>query len=251
MRVDCTVPVALTPAAGQTHTAANGYVRFERGPESMFRRVVIQDASGNLLEIFENYNDLYCLTELLTNNKSNREGPGCFHGEGLQLPGGNPPFVSTNAAVYAQDTQLTNVSVNPLHALVQPNGKNKCLNYADLGSAVVANYSMVSDVDNANPTENKWGAYNLLNPNYATYGYSQNRSGGRYFTFQLLSSLFGGSADKYLPMSAINGLRITLSCENVSGAFVQCGLLSGAAGDTANTCTSVSINDPTFFLNMV
>ena len=52
-------------------------------------------------------------------------------------------------------------------------------------------------------------------------------------------------------MSAINGLRITLSCENVSGAFVQCGLLSGAAGDTANTCTSVSINDPTFFLNMV
>ena len=52
MRVDCTLPVALTPAAGQTHTGANGYVRFERGPESMFRRVVIQDASGNLLNFF-------------------------------------------------------------------------------------------------------------------------------------------------------------------------------------------------------
>ena len=72
---------------------------------------------------------------------------------------------------------------------------------------MIANFSMVSDVDNANPTENKWGAY------------QQNQSGGRYFTFQLLSSLFAGSADKYLPMSAINGLHITLSCENVSGVF--------------------------------
>ena len=251
MRVDCTLPVALTPAAGQTHTNANGYVRFERGPESMFRRVVIQDASGNLLENFENYNDLYCLTELLTNNKSNREGPGCFHGEGLQLPGGNPPYVATNAAAYAQDTQLTSVSTNPLHALIQPNGKFECKKFADLGSAVVANFSMVSSVNNANPTENKWGAYNLLNPNYGTYGYSQNRSGGKYYTFQLLSSLFGGSADKYLPMSAINGLRITLSCDNVSGGFVQCGLNSGVNGDVANICTTVTINDPTFFLNMV
>ena len=52
-------------------------------------------------------------------------------------------------------------------------------------------------------------------------------------------------------MSAINGLRITLSCDNVSGGFVQCGLNSGANGDVANICTTVTINDPTFFLNMV
>ena len=142
------------------------------------------------------------MTELLTNNKSNREGPGCFHGEGLQLPGRKSSYVATNAGGYVQDTQLTNDSVNPLHALVN-----------NLGSAVVANFSiaMVSDVDNANPNENKYGAYNLSNPNYNTYGYSQNRSGGRYSTFQLLSSLFGGYPDKYLPMSDINDLRITIS----------------------------------------
>ena len=66
MRIDCTLPVALSAVSGQTHTQANGYVRFERGPESMFRRVVIQDASGNLLENFENYNesDLYKGREL-------------------------------------------------------------------------------------------------------------------------------------------------------------------------------------------
>ena len=94
MRVQCALPNAINVHAGQTFTTANGYVRFERGPESMFRRVIIQDASGNLLENFENYNDVYCLTELLTNNKSNREGPGCFYGEGLLLPGNTPPSVT-------------------------------------------------------------------------------------------------------------------------------------------------------------
>ena len=54
---------------------------------------MIQDASGNLLESFENYNDLYCLQELLTNNRMNREGPGTFHGEGLVVPGHNSPEV--------------------------------------------------------------------------------------------------------------------------------------------------------------
>ena len=63
-----------------------------RGPESMFRRVLIQDASGNLLESFENYNDLYCLTELLSDSKQNREGS-TFHGEGLKVPGNTNPVV--------------------------------------------------------------------------------------------------------------------------------------------------------------
>ena len=57
-------------------------------------RAVSQDASGNLLENFENYYDLYCLTELLTNNKFNREGPG------LQVPGRTPPYVATNNTGY-------------------------------------------------------------------------------------------------------------------------------------------------------
>ena len=50
------------------------------------------------------------------------------------------------------------------------------------------------------------------------------RSGGRCYSIQLCSALFGGCADKYLPVSAINGMRITLSCENVGGAFVINGL---------------------------
>ena len=91
----------------------------------------------------------------------------------------------------------------------------------------------------------------MTDPNYQLYGYTQNRSGGRYFTFQILSALFGGSNEKYLPMSAINGLRIILSCESLSGAFVINGLNSGPNGDVANTLSSVTINDPTFFLNMV
>ena len=66
VKVDVTLGTAITQAAGATIKARNGYVRFERGPESMFRTVLIQDAIGNLLESFENYNDLYCLTELLS-----------------------------------------------------------------------------------------------------------------------------------------------------------------------------------------
>ena len=71
VKVDVQLTTAITQVAGATVKAGNGYVRFERGPESMFRRVLIQDASGNLLESFENYNDLYCLTELLSDIKQN------------------------------------------------------------------------------------------------------------------------------------------------------------------------------------
>ena len=60
-----------------------------------------------------------------------------------------------------------------------PKSKHECL-FADLSSAVVANFSMVSDVDNANPSENKFGSYSLTGPNYTSYGYHQNQQGGRY-----------------------------------------------------------------------
>ena len=62
VKVDITLGNARTAAVGATITYGNGYVRFESGLESMFRRVLIQDASGNLLENFENYNYLYCPT---------------------------------------------------------------------------------------------------------------------------------------------------------------------------------------------
>ena len=44
--------------------------------------------------------------------------------------------------------------------------------------------------------------------------------GGKYVTFQLSSALFGGSADKYLPKSSTNEMRVVLSCKNQDGAFV-------------------------------
>jgi hypothetical protein len=47
-------------------------------------------------------------------------------------------------------------------------------------------------------------------------------------------------------MSAINGMRIIFSMENVNGAFVQNGLMSGAAGATANPIQEISVYDPTF-----
>ena len=48
IRVDVTLSIKLTQADGTTVDADNGYVRFERGPESVLRRVLIQDAGGNL-----------------------------------------------------------------------------------------------------------------------------------------------------------------------------------------------------------
>ena len=79
--------------------------------------MLIQDASGNLLASFENYNDLYCLTELLyhDHNKTSKEGPGCYHGEGLLVPGGSTPAVYAPAANYVQDMNINfNADSNPL-----------------------------------------------------------------------------------------------------------------------------------------
>jgi hypothetical protein len=75
--------------------------------------------------------------------------------------------------------------------------------YPDLGSAIVAyNYD-----DNAVTKTNKvqrTGAWNLATTSNTEQSNTAQRKGGRFVTFQIMSSLFGGSADKYLPMSAIN-----------------------------------------------
>ena len=91
----------------------------------------------------------------------------------------------------------------------QFNEKYPALTYPSLGSAIIANYAMGNSTDLRNPTEYKFGAYILWNQEYGaqTTTYTQGKSGGRYYTFQLVSSLFGGCAEKYLPMSAINGVR--------------------------------------------
>ena len=110
---------------------------------------MIQDASGNLLESFENYNDLYCLQELLTNNRLNREGPGTFHGEGLVVPRKSTPGVSvslssviTGLAGTSSGAQILEAlkttdpfkevaTFDPFNILNQPNGKLPAIKYAD------------------------------------------------------------------------------------------------------------------------
>ena len=85
----------------------------------------------------------------------------------------------------------------------------------------------------------------------------QYTSGGKYATFQLSLALFGRSADKYLSMSAINGMCIVLSCENHLGVFVINGLDYHDSIITVdykygeNSIASVQIVHPTFFMNMV
>jgi len=158
------------------------------------------------------------------------------------------------AALKSTDPLNETVTFDPFSILNQPNGKSPTLKYADLGGAIIANYCMVSSTESDNAAEAKYGAWSLWDPNANAYGYTQGQSGGKYFTFQLSSALFGGSADKYLPMSAINGLRIILSCENALGALVLNGLESYNATTEKYFCNTIKgavIVDPTFFMNMV
>ena len=67
---------------------------------------------------------------------------------------------------------------------------------------------------------------------------------------EVLTLKKSGCADRYLPMSAFNGMRIVMSCENVNGAFVINGLQSQNLDNTSaeSTIASVQIVDPTFLL---
>lgn len=220
MNVSATISTALTGGSSATD---DGYVRFERGPESMFRRIQIFDASGNLLENFENYNDLYCLTELLTNNVNNRQGVATFHGEGF--------FHPTDYC----DTKFDEAN----------NGRNLPISYPDLGGAIIA-YNYAAAVGGATRLPGKMGAFDLWAASNTEFSNTIKSKGTRQVTFQLMSSLFGGASDKYLPMSAINGMRIIFSLENAVGSLVSFGLNSNAVSGM-----TVNIQDPTLFMNMV
>ena len=158
----------------------------------MFRHVMIQDASGKLLETFKNYNDLYCLHELLTNNRLNREGPGTFNGEGLVLPGVNTPGVDVNlgsalsndttanaaalvAALKSANPFTETADFVPFNLFNQPNGKNQTIKYADLGGALLCNYCMKESTDSSDAAEQKFGAWSIWDSNGSAYQYTQER----------------------------------------------------------------------------
>ena len=169
----------------------NGHIRFARGPKSMFRRLQIQDASGGLLETIENYNDVYALTELCCNSATKRKGLGRFHGEGW----------------------CANLTANS-------DGITKW--FPDLGTPVYANHpygtesSGYTEAD-LNGSLTKPLATSTSNP-YITY------------TFNTLPAVIGGSLDGYLPMSAINGVRLTFGLDDFRNAFVT----DGYTFDTTN-----------------
>ena len=113
----------------------------------------------------------------------------------MKVPGNtNPVIVSAAAAANVTSIDVSLFAVNALGGggTYQFNGKYPTLNYPSLGSAVIANYAMGSNTDIKNPTEYKFGAYSLWNQDYNVQSttYTQGKSGGRYYTFQLISSLF-------------------------------------------------------------
>ena len=57
------------------------------------------------------------------------------------------------------------------------------MKFADLGSAIIANQSMSNAVGNINPTENKYGAYSLTDPNFQLQGYIQKTEQVVFFSF--------------------------------------------------------------------
>ena len=115
--------------------------------------------------------------------------------------------------------------------------------------AVVANYAVGNYTGLIHPIWYNYGAYGLFDQGLAAQGnvkYTPGKVGGRHYTFQLISSLFGGCAEKFLPISTVSGIRIILSCENMSGVFVLNEFGSGAVGATDHTIASVSILDPLY-----
>lgn len=200
----------------------NAALRFERGPESLIRRLQITDANGNLLENIEHYNEVYGLTELCTAPSNARATTGQFHGEYYK-------GLYDIARVAVDGTLIINPTLGPYYN--QGSQQNKCIDHPDLGavfacaSASTANLISGACTFTANATDSNY-----------------------YITFQLLSGIFGAALDKYLPMSAINGMRIIITLENQVGSVMECGSQFATYPVTLFTTT---INDPSLYLNMV
>ena len=116
-----------------------------------------------------------------------------------------PAAISQNATI-DMSTFAANTTAGA--AMTKINCKYPSMNFPSLGGAIVANYAIGDDDDHINPTQYMFGAYSMFDQDAAPQGngkYTAGKVGGRYYTFQLISSLFGGCAEKYSPkpMSAI------------------------------------------------
>ena len=140
----------------------------------------------------------------------NREGPGTFHGEGLVVLRSDTPGVHFNlrAALQALATD-DNTTI-----------KQKILMIKQLFMATVIKllYEPFNAFNQRNGKTIVWKTVQtrVMQQSRAEIRYTKSLSGGKYETFQLSSALISGSADKYLPMLAINGMCIVMSCENAT-----------------------------------
>jgi hypothetical protein len=66
------LPVAISPA---------DCFLFDRGPESIIRRLQVKDVQGRVLEDIDQYNMVYAITEICTNDSMVRDRRGMFHME--------------------------------------------------------------------------------------------------------------------------------------------------------------------------
>lgn len=237
IQLTCNTEMLLTRKEACTYG-----LRFERGIESIFRRIQITDASGNLLENLEHYNELYALQELMSAPKLSREGLGFVNGEGLNNSFNNVYVKPANDGEAVSDANTFTEYTEAGHALgaaptilgtfpppvtvnkYKINGRNII---RDLGSIIAS----------ANPKQQS-------REKIATLPCAAGGTVTVPFTFQISSAIFGGFSEKYIPMSAINGVRITMTLENMIGSMMNMhALMAGRY--------SVKIKDPTYFMNMI
>lgn len=220
--------------------SGTGHIRFARGPESMFRRLQIQDASGGLLETIENYNDVYALTELCCNSSQKRKGLGRFHGEGWMA---NTSTKFENVKNAASTDAADNYTISSDHVRWFP----------DLGTPLYASHTYEvdgTDVEGTAVTEATLNGSKTrpISSSVAT----ENTNDYITYTFNTLSAIVGGATEKYLPMSAINGVRLTFGLDDFRNAFVHQGYsITKNNWSTDYTRYKATIYDPTYFLNMV
>ena len=155
------------------------------------------------MENFEHYNDLYCATELMTNNSTLRTRMGNFHGEGLLVPkqlfngDGNNGLINAANNVGGAGAGIFCAGGDPFE--VTEKGYNAQLpytKYPDLGGIVAGQHAYATQVNNIPYVGANVDFSNFTQATQAIpIGTATNTY--KYFIFQLLSDMFGGAAEKY------------------------------------------------------
>jgi hypothetical protein len=161
-QLQLTVPEKLSNITGNRDDLNREMVCFDRGFESIIRRIQIEDMNGNILESIDDYNCLYALTELCTGEPDVRRQRGRFTMECFQ-----ENDLEHGTDIWPDANSLPTPLVGRTPAATAP------------------------------------------------------KNNSRMYTvcFNLISGVFGGTCEKYWPLKAINGLKISIQLDNVWEAF--------------------------------